>query len=116
MSVEFASVVFTGLVATHTYTALKEGREGSNDKVLTLVLSVSPSIAVMDTPSSVPVSIVRESSSSTLYHVMEGLGLATAVQTNMAASGCVTVTVVGLVITGVAGGTTERWNDKYILE
>ena len=85
------------------YTAEKKGREGLNIKVLTALLSVS----VLVTPSSEPVRVVREPFISTLYHVMEGLGLAMAVHTNMAASGCVTVTALS-VITGGPGGTERR--------
>lgn len=51
--------------------------------------------------------MVYELSISTLYHVMEGLGQAIAVQTNMAAFGWVTVTTLSL-ITGVSGGTTTK--------
>ena len=87
MRLALVSAVSTGLLATHTYSPVKEGREGLKDKMLVLVLSVSPSIAEMKMPSSDPVSKVREPFSSTLYHVMEGLGLATAVHTNMASSG-----------------------------
>ena len=86
------------------YTAEKKGREGLNIKVLTALLSVSPSSSVMVTPSSEPVRMVREPFISTLYHVMEDLGLAMAVHSNMAASGGVTVTSLS-VITGGSGGT-----------
>ncbi len=52
------------------------------------------------------------SSAPFLNQVMEGLGLAMAVHSNMAALGWVTVTVL-LVITGGSGGTEKRnikWN------
>ncbi len=106
--VAFVSAVATGLVASHMYTAEKKGREGLNIKVLIAILSVFPSLTVMLTPSSEPsVRVVRELSSSSLYHAMEGLGLAMAVHTNMAASGWVTVTVLSVIIGG-SGGTKVR--------
>ena len=51
--------------------------------------------------------MVWELSISTLYHVMEGLGLAIAVHTNMASSGWVTVTTFSP-MTGVSGGTVKK--------
>ena len=88
------------------YVAEKKGREGLNIKVLIILLSMSPLLVEIVIPSSEPFSGVRVSSISSLYHVMEGLGLAMAVHSNMASSGWVTVTALS-VITGGSGGTAK---------
>ena len=84
---------------------------GSKSKVLFISLSVFPFSVVIVTPASasaVSIRLVRELSSSTLYHVMEGLGLATAMQINMAEAGWVTVNAVSSLMVGVAGGTAKK--------
>ena len=103
------SALPAGLVATHTYMAVKDGRVRLNSKVLCISLSVFPFIVVIVTPVSVVrVRFVRELLDPTLYHVMEGLGLAIAVQTNMAEAGWVTINAASSVMVGVAGGTVKK--------
>ena len=68
-----------------------------------------PFIVVIVTPVSVVrVRFVRELLDPTLHHVMEGLGLAIAVQTNMAEAGWVTINAASSVMVGVAGGTVKK--------
>ena len=89
--------------------AVKDGRVRLNSKVLCITLSMFPFTVVIVTPVSVvPVRFVRELLDSTLYHVMEGLGLAIAVQTNMAEAGWVTINAASSVMVGVAGGTVKK--------
>ena len=74
---------------------------------------MSPFATVTITPTSDPFTMEYELSISNLYHVMEGLGQAIAVQVIMTTSGCVTVITLSL-ITGVSGGTTERYIERDV--
>ena len=65
-------------------------------------------ILIPASASAITLRLVRELSSSTLYHVMEGLGLATAMQMNMTEAGWVTVNAIPYLMVGVAGGTAKR--------
>ena len=90
---------------------------GSKSKVLFTSLSVFPFSVVIVTPvsaSAVSVRLVRELSSSTLYHVMEGLGLATAMHMNVAEAGWVTVNAASSLMVGVAGGTAKNGHNIIV--
>ena len=91
------SVLDKILVLSQMYTAEWKSRVGYNSKVLFRVLSESLLFKVIDTPSSVPLNLVRELSISTLYQVMDGFGLPIAVHTNMATSGWVTFTLLSFI-------------------
>lgn len=86
----------------------KDGREELKIKVLLTILSLPPSSITMEIPFSFSDRIVRELFCSTLYQVMEGIGLALALHPNKMLSGCVTVTAVSLITGGSRGA--ERIN------
>ena len=83
--------------------------------MLCVSLSVFPFTVAIVTPLSVPLKTVREvPPGPTLYHLMEGLGLATAVQIKVAGAGSVTVNAVWFVILGVAGGTAREGHIAWV--
>ena len=92
----------------------KDGREKLKIKVLMVVLSPSPSIIIIEAPTSLPEMTVRELFCSTLYQVIDGLGLAVALHTNTTLSGCITVIVVSLINGGSRGAEIMQYRFSQI--